>query len=182
MPIPQVQRKPRRAAMLACVAVIACLPSSAWAQETTESSAVGAIAKRVLLDPTTYAPALVAYDATMRDWNSSQPFFSNGYLEHNARFTLSGRSDDYPVSYGRGQQQILMDALHHVQMAALHNTVENILEHTLVERFPNHRKLLRVVGWVERGAYASYAGYALSARHYRQWQDNQRLAAELGYR
>src|SRR5437870_2126724 len=55
--------------------------------------------KRVILDPTTYAPSVIAYDATMRDWNSSQVFFRNGYFEHNERYTLTGRPNDAPMSY-----------------------------------------------------------------------------------
>ena len=49
-----------------------------------ESSAVADVIKGVVFDPTTYAPAVISYDATMRDWNTSQPFFQNGYVERNA--------------------------------------------------------------------------------------------------
>ena len=51
------------------------MPAYASAQESDGGSAVGSIFKRVVFDPTTYAPAVIAYDGTMRDWNTSQPFF-----------------------------------------------------------------------------------------------------------
>jgi hypothetical protein len=182
MPFPQQRTTTQVAARVLCVALVVLLPSGALAQGDDSGSAVGTIVRRVLLDPTTYAPAAIAYDATMRDWNSSQPFFRNGYFEHNPRFTISGLPNDRPVSYAEGRQRILKDALVHLELAALHNTFENIVEHTLVSRFPEHRKLFRVLGWIERGAYASYASYVLSSQHYRQWRANERLAAEVGLR
>src|SRR5688572_6517776 len=81
------------------------------AQEVDRSSAVADVVKGVVFDPTTYAPALVSFDATMRDWNTSQPFFRNGYVEHNARFTVSGRPNDTAVSYTVGRNQIFKDTL-----------------------------------------------------------------------
>jgi hypothetical protein len=177
------QRKVSRVVpWMLCAALATLVPVPASAQEDQPSLPVVDIAKRVLLDPTTYAPAVIAYDATMRDWNSSQPFFRNGYLEHNPRFTISGRSNDVPLSYDDGHKRILKDALFHLQLAAAHYTVENIVERVLVERFPNKRKLWRVLGWIERGAYASYASYVLSEQHYRQWKHNERLAKEMGFR
>src|SRR5262245_56806020 len=121
---------------LLLAAFVVLSSSGAWAQEDQKSSAFSSIAKRVLLDPTTYAPALVAYDATIRDWNSSQPFFCNGFLEHNARLTVSGLPNDHPVNYQTGRQRILVDSLVHLEIAAFHNTMENIVEHALVERHP----------------------------------------------
>jgi hypothetical protein len=167
---------------LLCAVLAILLPLPVAAQDNQPSLPIADIAKRVLLDPTTYTPAIVAYDATMRDWNSSQPFFRNGYLEQNPRFTISGRSNDVPLSYEAGHKRILKDALFHVQLAAAHNTIENVVERVLVERFPEKRKLWRVLGWIERGAYASYSAYVLSEQHYRQWRYNERMAAQLGLR
>ncbi len=140
------------------------------------------VTKRVILDPTTYAPAIIGYDATMRDWKSSQPFFNNGYLEHNWRFTISGRADDYPVSYGVGQRRILADALSNLEMSAVNNLTDSMFEHVLGDRYPNHRKLIRALGWIEKSAFASYMSYRLSASHYRQWQQNEQMARQLGIR
>jgi hypothetical protein len=89
---------------------IVLMPAYASAQESSDGSAVGSIFKRVVFDPTTYAPAIIAYDGTMRDWNTSQPFFRNGYFERNERFTLSGLPNDRPVSYEAGRRRILNDA------------------------------------------------------------------------
>src|SRR5438128_9379226 len=86
------------------------------------------VTKRVVFDPTTYAPAIIAYDATMRDWKSSQPFFQNGFVEHNVRFTISGRPDDFPVSYSVGQRRILADALVNLEMSAVNNFTDSMFE------------------------------------------------------
>ena len=71
----------------------------AFAQEEHRSSIFTDILRDVALDPTTYAPAIIGYDATMRDWNTSQPFFQSGYVEHNARFTVSGLPNDRAIGY-----------------------------------------------------------------------------------
>src|ERR1700681_3755202 len=71
----------------------------AFAQDEKRSSAFADVVKGVALDPTTYAPALIGYHATMKDWNTSQPFFQNGFVEHNQRFTVTGRPDDTALSY-----------------------------------------------------------------------------------
>jgi hypothetical protein len=157
----------------------------ASAQTTTDDnrpSFLLDVTKRVVLDPTTYAPAIIAYDATMRDWKSSQPFFQNGFVEHNVRFTVSGRADDFPVDYGVGRRRILSDALANLEMSAVNNVTDSMFEHVLGERYPNHRKLIRALGWIEKSAFASYMSYRLSAAHYRQWQQNEQMASQLGQR
>jgi hypothetical protein len=171
----------RIAAWLLSAALVLVAPTRAVAQEDTTLLPIGAIVKRVLIDPTTYPPAVISYDAMLRDWKSSQPFFRHGYLEHNPRFTISGRPDDVPLSYADGRTRIFKDALLHLQLSALHNTAENVVERLLIARYPHQKKLIRVIGWIERGAYASYATYILSAQHYRQWRRNERLAEELGF-
>jgi hypothetical protein len=166
---------------LVVMVVLTVLVTSARAQEQPSIAAAAKdVAKRVVLDPTTYAPAVIAYDATMRDWNSSQVFFANGFVERNPRFTFSGRPYDVPVSYGAGRQRILGDAFKTFQVSLIHNVTENIIEHTLVTRYPERRKLFRVLGWVERGAVGSYLTYMLSSQHYRQWRFNELEAVRLG--
>ena len=151
------------------------------AQVESKGAFLANIAKSVVLDPTTYASAVVSYDATARDWKTSQPFFQHGYFEKNARFTISGRPNDLPVSYGEGNHRILMDTLGNLQVAIVNNVVDRIVERTLVEKYPDHRKIVRTLAFVERAAFASYMSYVLSAQHYRQWQDNERLARTMGY-
>jgi len=140
------------------------------------------VVKRVALDPTTYVPAIVAYDATMRDWNSSQPFFQNGFVEHNPRFTVTGRPDDLAVGYGVGRRRILADALSNLELSAFNNVTDSLFEHVLAAKYPNHRKLIRALGWVEKSAFASYMSYRLSAAHYRQWQENVQRSSQLGFK
>jgi len=155
-------------------------PLRASAQDADRPSFLADTFKRVILDPTTYAPAAIAYDATMRDWKTSQPFFNSGYFEHNERFTLSGLPNDRPVSYSVGRQRILSDAFVTLQMSLAHNVADQVFERLLVDRFPNHRKLVRTLGWIERSAFASYMSYYLSARHYQQAALNQAYAQQMG--
>ena len=163
--------------------LIVCLlliPSVANAQER-ERSVFGHAFKMAVLDPTTWTPAIVTYDGTMRDWQSSQPFFQRGYVEQNARFTRSGRSGDVAISYGAGRDQILRDSLSVLAVSAVHNFGTQLIEEGLRERYPQHRKLVTVLGWIERSAVASAMTYALATPHYRQWRANQQLAAKLGF-
>jgi len=171
----------RSASIVAVIAITGILlPLRVSAQE--QPSILGDTIKRVVFDPTTYAPAIIAYDGTMRDWNTSQPFFRNGYVEHNERFTLTGRPNDLPVSYEVGRNLILKDALVTLQMSVVNNVADQLFERMMITRFPEHRKLVRALGWVERGAFASYMSYELSAQHYRQASANAVRAQQMGFR
>jgi len=177
----QLQLRARRSTWCGgLVALMILLPLRASAQNPDQSSFVADTFKRVILDPTTYAPAVIAYDATMRDWKTSQPFFNHGYFEHNERFTMSGLPNDRPVSYSVGRQRILSDALVNLQMSLANNVADQIFERMLIDRFPNHRKLMRTLGWIERSAFAGYMSYYLSVRHYRQATVNQAWAQQMG--
>jgi hypothetical protein len=156
-------------------------PVNVFAQDQEHgSSFVVDVAKHVVLDPTTYAPAIIGYDSTMRDWNSSQLFFQHGFVEHNAQFTVSGLPNDRAVNYSVGKQMILRDFFTNLEVSAVNNITDSIFERALIERYPNHHKLVRAVGWVEKSVVASYLSYRLSATHYQQWQQNERMAQQLG--
>jgi hypothetical protein len=171
----------RSAILIVFAALIGILiPLSVSAQE--QPSAIGDTVKSVIFDPTTYAPAIIGYDATMRDWNTSQPFFRAGYMEHNERFTLTGRPNDVPMSYGEGQRRILTDALVTLQMSVVNNVADQLFERMLLSRFPEHRKLVKTLGWIERTTVASYMSYQLSAQHYRQATMNAQRAQQMGLR
>jgi hypothetical protein len=144
-------------------------------------SFVSSVARGVAFDPTTYAPAIIAYDATTRDWASSQAFFRHGFLEQNDRFTVSGRPDDVPVGYEEGNRRILMDALGTLEMSIVNNVTNRVMERALLNRYAAHRRFVKTLGWIERTAFATYAAYALSHDHYRQWRANEHLARQLGY-
>ncbi len=166
------------------IALIVLQPSLLWAQDPAARDRPGFVPdviRNVVLDPTTYAPALVAWTATRLDWQSSQTFFQHGLLEQNSRFTVSGRGNDTAIGYGAGNRQIFQDALVNLQLSVLNNASTRVVERLLVPRYPRHRKLLRAIGWIERTAMASYWSYRLSAGHFRQWQENQRRARQLGY-
>jgi len=167
-----------------CALTLLLSPVYASAQgqnDTTEQpSFLRDVAKRVFLDPTTYAPAILGYDATRRDWKSSQPFFQNGFIERNPRFTISGRGNDLAVTYGEGNRRIFNDAIANFEMSLMNNATDALFERVLADRYPNHRKLIRTLGWVEKSAFASYMSYKLSAAHYRQWQQNVQMSGRLG--
>ena len=156
--------------------------SNAIAQDQDRSSLVGGIIKQVVFDPTTYAPAIIAYDATMRDWKTSQPFFQNGFMEHNSRFTISGRANDVPLAYADGKKRILADAAANLGMSTLNNITGRVFERILTERYPEHRKIVRAASWIERISFGVYMSYLLSKDHYRQAELNTRRAQQLGYR
>src|SRR5262245_56236152 len=165
----------------ALTALLLFSPVGAIAQVRVERSFAADVIARIVLDPTTYAPAALAYDATMRDWRTSQPFFQHGYYESNARFTVSGWPNDVAVSYSAGQRIIRADALASLRRSAVNNLAEQMIERMLVNKYPNHRKLVRAVGWAQRISFASFKAYRLSAPHYRQAWQNERLAAQLGF-
>ena len=153
-----------------------------FAQDETPSSGFVEVVKGVIFDPTTYAPAAIGYHATMKDWNTSQPFFQNGFVEHNRRFTVTGRPNDVAVSYTVGRNQILKDAVAAFSVSAAQNATSRVIERALLARYPNHRKAVRTIGWIQRISVASLMSYHLSAGHYRQAQLNARRSAELRLR
>lgn len=177
--------RPERPLQLRATVVIALTvllaSSSVSAQEEDRASFVPDLVKKVFLDPTTYGPAIVAWGATRLDWRSSQVFFQNGWFEQNSRFTVSGRGDDTAIGYAAGNRRILTDAIANLQLSLINNASERVVERLLMPRYPNHHKLLRAIGWIERSAMASCWSYRLSAGHFRQWQENGRRARHLGY-
>jgi hypothetical protein len=161
--------------------VLASAPVAS-AQDKEQSSAFADVVKGVVFDPTTYMPAVIGYDATMRDWNTSQPFFRNGFVEHNERFTITGQPDDTALNYIVGRNQIFKDAMAAFAVSAAQNATSRIVEQALLQRYPNHRKIVKSIGWIQRISVASLMSYHLSAPHYRQAQINAQRAAELGLR
>ncbi|HVH26544.1 MAG TPA: hypothetical protein VM818_07295 [Vicinamibacterales bacterium] len=166
---------------LLALLVVSSAPN-ALAQENNGSSALADVMKGVVFDPTTYAPALVQYDATMRDWKTSQPFFEHGYVERNARFTRSGLPNDMPLGYTAGRNLILRDTLTTLGVSAAQNLTSRVVERALLSRYPDHPKMVKTIGWVQRIAVASLMSYRLSATHYKQAELNAQRARELGYR
>lgn len=146
-----------------------------------EPSFAGQIVKRTLLDPTSYAPATLLYISSRLDWSSSQPFFENGSLENNERYTISGLPFDLPLSDTHGKTQILKDALGVLPISFANNALTVVLQRALTHLDPEHRRRWAALAWVERLVFACTLSYALSARHFEQWRQNTRMAATLGY-
>jgi hypothetical protein len=165
---------------------LALVPSGqAGAQETPAERDVPLlqeVAKRVAVDPTTYAPTIVVYTARQLDWSSSQDVFAFGYLEANPRYTTTGLPMDTPVPYAVGNRRIARDTIGLLGRSAANNAASAFVERILITRAPRHRRLIRTLGWVERVAFASYWSHRLSRRHFEQWRDNERLVRQLGAR
>ena len=167
---------------LVLLAMVILTPAIASAQAETDSNLFWDVTKAVVFDPTTYAPAALSYTSMKMDWDSSQTLFRNGWVEQNQRFTLSGRPNELPVSYAEGNRRIRQMALLHLQESLVNNTAANIFERVLAEKYPQHRKLFKVLSWVERIGFASYVSYMASANHFRQTERNRQLAIQFGYR
>jgi hypothetical protein len=167
---------------LIAVALLLLVAAAASAQDPDPTRFVPGLIKNVLLDPTTYVPAVTEWKAMRLDWASSQVFFRNGSVEQNPRFTLSGFSNDTAIGYSEGNRQILNDAVATLELSLVNNASTRAMEGLLLPRYPTHRKIIRTIGWIERSVLASYWTYRQSAAHFRQWQYNERQAQQLGYR
>ena len=168
-----------RAVLTAIVLVLA----SALASAQTEKRRPFAwdVARAVLVDPTTYAPALISYESMRQDWKTSQVLFTHGWLEQNPRFTISGRANDVPLGYGEGSSRIRGAALTVLRDSAVNNLSATIIERLLIARYPHRKNLIRTLSWIERIAFASLLTYTNSADHFRQASSNRRLARDYGY-
>lgn len=162
--------------------VLVLAPTLASAQSETDSSFFWDVTKSVVLDPTTYAPATIAYTSLKMDWDSSQVLFRNGWVEQNHRFTVTGRPNDKPISFDDGNRKIRQMALLHLQESVINNVAANVFERVLSSKYPEHRKLFKTLSWIERIAFSSYVSYLASANHFRQAQRNRELAVQYGYR
>jgi hypothetical protein len=172
---------------LACASSLVILTATvAWAQTTSTNEqerprSLWTLSQQVVVDPTTCAPAVLSYGAARLDWDSSQVFFRNGYLEQNPAFTRTGLSHDVPVSAATGRRRTLSQSFSVLAGSAANNLTCRVLEQTMLTRYPGHRRLVNTLGWIERIAVGSYVSYRHSAAHFRQWRANQRLSRENGW-
>jgi hypothetical protein len=164
--------------VLACVVLLWSAAASAQTKEPPSS--VSAIIKTVARDPATYAPVALKYAAMRLDWESSQIFFHHGFVEHNARYTVSGLEDDVAVSHATGHRRLAVDSLRLFARTVPQNVAERATEALFIRRFPQHRKLFLVAGQAARIAGASYLAYSWSRPNLGQWRRNERLAAQMG--
>jgi hypothetical protein len=174
--------KPQTTRAALCGLILSLLviaPRNASAQERPNMAVD--VAKAVLLDPTTYAPAALSYTSQRMDWKTSQALFQQGWLEHNYRFTVSGRPDDTPISFEAGNRQITHMALMHLQESVVNNVSAQVFERVLTQKFPEHRKLVKTLSWAERIGFSSYVSYLASVNHFKQSQRNVEMARAHGY-
>jgi hypothetical protein len=163
------------------LSLLVLTPSVALAQDQPRSNVVLDVAKAVVFDPTTYAPASFSYASQRMDWKTSQTLFQQGWLEHNRLFTVSGKPNDTPISFQEGNRQIARMALLHLQESVVNNVSAQIFERVLADKYPQHRKMFKTLGWVERIGFASYVSYLASVNHFKQSQRNVAMARERGY-
>jgi hypothetical protein len=147
--------------------------------DRSRDSLLGETVTRVLTDPTTYALPPIVYTAHRLDWDSSQKLFAHGYLEANPKFTLTGRSDDVPISHQAGKRRILRYSAATIGRSLLNNGISAVVERRLIDRAPKHRTLIRTLGWIERGMVTAYWSYRLTHNQVAQWRDNERVLAGL---
>lgn len=163
------------------LAVILAAPPLAEAQNGIGELIKG-VAKDVVLDPTTYGPFGASWLGKQLDWNSSQIFFEHGFVESNADFTVNGLPHDKPISHAAGNRKVILMSLPVLQLSLINNATTSAVERTWIRSYPNKKKLIKTIGWIERVAVASYLVHKYSDQNLRQWQRNKDLARELGYR
>jgi len=168
--------------LLVLVVAATGLAPGAYGQSNQESRPFAwDVARAVLIDPTTYVPAIIFHQAMREDWSTSQVLFAHGWLEQNPRFTRSGLPNETPISYDAGKGIIARDALTLLGTSAVHNGIVGVAERLLIQRHPQRRKLIRTISWIERIAFASAFTYRNAGVHLRQSDENRHLAREYGY-
>ena len=170
----------RRAAIVVMALALMPVAASGQAREPNRPG-VWDVARDILIDPTTYAPAVISYEAIHWDWKTSQVLFAHGWVEANPRFTVSGKPNDVPVTYVAGRRIIRGTALSVFQRSMMNNLAAGIGARVLTARYPSHKKLIRTLSWIERIGFATLVTYRNSADHLRQAGTNRRLAREYGY-
>ncbi len=163
------------------LAILLIVPQNAIAQNKSTKFVIG-IVKDVATDPTTYAPFGVSWLGKQLDWNSSQVLFQNGYVEKNSDFTVNGLPRDKPLSYGAGNRKLVLISLPVLQLSIINNAGTSVVERILINQYPERRKLIKTLGWVEKIALNGYIGYKYSSPNFRQWQINKDLARREGFR
>ena len=125
----------RRVLFAALLASRVLVPSAVLAQDSNApGKIVWDVAKSVVFDPTTYAPAIIGYTSQRADWNTSQILFQAGWVEKNARFTLSGLPDDKPIGYAAGNRLIRKDAVGLFKESVFNNVIAGTAERVLMAR------------------------------------------------
>jgi hypothetical protein len=87
--------------------------------------------------------------------------------------------DDVPISHQAGNKKILRYSLSMIGRSALNNAACAIVERRLIDRHPERRKLIRTLGWIERGLVTAYWSYRLTHNQVAQWRDNERVLGQL---
>jgi hypothetical protein len=141
-------------------------------QARAQDVSVGSVLRSTVLDPTTYAPAVIYHAGLRSDWNTSRPLFNLGYVEINPEFTQSGKAWDTPLSHADGHAYINRLALRLLVDSAVHNVASHSVERLLIRKYPHKRKALKWLGIAERVAVASVLTSLNATKHFRQAELN----------
>lgn len=171
----------RLAALVLMFAISLFMPVSANAQDDNAYGLAKSVAKDVVSDPTTYVPFGIALAGTKLDWDSSQIFFEHGFIESNPQFTISGLPNDIPLSHADGNRRVITTSLPALYQSAGNNLTIGIGERLLIRKYPEYRKLIKTIGWIERIAVNGYVAYFQSVNNWKQWQKNKDTARQLGW-
>ena len=85
--------------------VLGLAPASALAQTEERRPFAWDVARAVLVDPTTYAPALISYESMRQDWKTSQVLFAHGWLEQNRGSPSAGAPTMYRLGMARARAE-----------------------------------------------------------------------------
>lgn len=165
---------------LLCLVLLVGLSQEVMAQNRI-SGFVKGIAKDVLKDPTTYGALGASLLGKKLDWDSSQIFFEHGHGEMNPNYAVSGPGSK-AISHAAGNRKLVVESLLNFQLSIGNNAAVSAAERLLLKKYPEHRKLVKTIGWVEKVTANGYIGYHFSNRNFRQWRINESRARQLGYK
>ncbi len=165
---------------LVCLVLLTGFGREAMAQNKVAGFVKG-VAKDVLVDPTTYGPLGASLLGKKLDWDTSQIFFEHGHGEMNPNYAVNGPGSK-AVSYATGNRKLVVESLLNFQLSIGNNAVTSAAERLLLMKYPEHRKLVKTIGWIEKVAANGYIGYYFSHLNFHQWQANKDRARQLGYK
>lgn len=139
------------------------------------------VAKDVFVNPTTYGSLGASLLGKGLDWDSSQIFFEHGHGETNPDYAVNGPGSK-AVSHAAGNRRLVVESFLNFGLSIGNNAVISATERLLLTKHPEHQKLVKTIGWIEKVVANGYIVYFSSYRNFKQWQINKNRAQQLGYK
>jgi len=139
---------------------------------------------RAAIDPTSHVAAVLYYPVSIKDWSSSQFFFTGeSPSEINREFTVNGQVFGPPISYLDGRTKIVWQTVEVEALGYGINAVARVLENYALRYNPpeEHRRIKWMFRGLRWGAEAYLTGFAVGGR-LEQAHANEQLARSLGLR